>query len=92
MTTHETHQAMLEAAEAALSAAHTRRAKLVALRAQIVTETANNELAMFEARAKLKATKKYIKEWDEWISSSMRANPGADYDQIVRSCPILPPQ
>lgn len=88
----EHHEALLATAEAALTATLARRAKLVALRAQIATETANNEFAVVQARAKLKATKKYVKDLHAWLEAQARAQPHIDYNDLLQRYPHAPPE
>ena len=87
-----TPKALLAAAEAALAATHTRRAQLADLRSKLISETGKNELAMTEAKARLKAVKKYSKEWNDWVDRQMRTNPHISFEQHAAACPILPPE
>jgi type IV secretory pathway VirD2 relaxase len=92
MTTHETPDAALEAQEAALIAALARRAKLVGMRARIASETADNEFTIVEAKAKVKALKKYLHERGKWVTDRMRAQPHLSYEALIEEYPLPSPE
>jgi hypothetical protein len=92
MLPHENPETVVDTLEAALLAALARRAKLAGVRARLVSETADNEFAIVEAKAKVKAVKKYLQERSKWLADRMRAQPNLEYSDLIATYPLAPPE
>ena len=92
MLNYEQQQTYVANAEAVMNAALTRRTELVALRAEITIKTANNELSIVQARAKVKDAKKYVKDLHDWLDRQNRSWPNANVDDLIKQYPHAPPQ